>query len=103
MNFLAVLLIIILVTLTVKTYRSWLSTGISITLLFALTIAALMWGLHQFSIDPAWSLFGKGITRSVYLHFIIFWFITDICCAVMIVRSHLKYRAINFTAAETEN
>lgn len=95
MNFLAVLLIIILVTITVKTYKTVAATGIAIAVMFALTTAALLYGLNRYEIDPSWSLFGTSITSSIYLHFIAFWYITDICCSAVVIKSYFDYRRIN--------
>jgi len=95
MNFLAVFLIIILVIITVKTYKSIVATGAAIAVMFALTTAAPLYGLHQYSLDPSWSLIGTSITSSVYLHFIAFWYITDICCSAVVIKSYRNYKKIN--------
>ncbi len=95
MNFLAVLLIIILVTITVKTYKNAAATGAAIAVMFTLTTAALLYGLQQYNLDPSWSLVGTSITLSVYLHFIVFWYIVDICCSAVVIKSYLNYKKIN--------
>lgn len=95
MNFLAVLLIVILVYLTLKTYKTISSVAVAIGIMFSLTTAALLYGLNQYSLDPFWSLFGDSITRNVYLHFIAFWFIVDVICSYLVIKSYLKYRELN--------
>ena len=95
MNFLALFLIIFLIAIVFKTYKSWPSVTAIIIFLLSLTSAALAYGLHRYSLDPTWSLVGQGITKSVYLHFMLVWYAFDIICAVKIIRTHLEYRKIN--------
>ncbi len=99
MNFCAVLLIAILVALTVRTYKTWHAVLVALVIIFGMTVGAHIYGLHRYHLDPSWSLFGDSLTRSIYLHFIYFWYLTDICCSFIIFRSYRNYLKINAAAS----
>jgi len=95
MNFIALLLIIFLVSVTVKTYKNIYSVTTIITLLLGITSMCLFMGLLHYGNDPLWSPLGMGVTKLVYLHLIGTWYLFDIISSTIIIKNFIRYKKIN--------
>lgn len=95
MTFIILSLIVFLILIVFRTYKTLTSVVVIIAVIVGATAAVLIWGHAVFSGHAAIHFFYTGIGPSEFYHLMAVWFAMDLLCSVIIIRRYLEYKKIN--------
>lgn len=95
MSFVLVIYALLLIALTMITYKKAVLVICVILLLLSATGTLLFYGLYVFELQDLWHVFGKDIDRPTFLHLMMALFAFNIISSFFIVRGYLEYRKVN--------
>lgn len=95
MSMILLVYIAILVYLTLSRYSNFLKVAAAGVFLFGLTTWILLHGLTVFSTMDLWHVFGKDLSRNIFVVLICTWYAVDGVCFFLILRNYRLYRSVN--------
>ncbi|HOT47300.1 MAG TPA: hypothetical protein PLM53_10945 [Spirochaetota bacterium] len=95
MTFIIISVLAFLIVLVFRKYRTAISTVLTIMLALGTTTAVLALGMVALKAGDSLVFFNTTIGRSDFMYLIITWYIADILCSILIIRTHIAYRNIN--------
>ena len=95
MTFIIVALMIFLIILVFRKYKTIASVIITILAALLITTAVLAAGLYCLDGNQSFIFFNSTIGRSELYHLMAAWYGADIICSMLIIKSHIAYRRIN--------
>ena len=95
MSFALLFLIVFLIFLSFRKYRSLASVFLSAMLMLCMTTGVLLYGLRIFRGTELWHVFGKDINAEVFISLIAIWYVFDAICGIIIIRKYVEYRKVN--------
>jgi hypothetical protein len=95
MGFVIIAILVLMMLIIFKRYRSTFSVVTAILLIFGSAIAALVWGMRAIAADGLIMFFNNALGARAFYHLMIAWFAADAVCGVLIIRNYIEYKKIN--------
>jgi hypothetical protein len=95
MVFFVIGVLILLILIVFRKYKSVYSVIITTVCITGITTAVLLWGLAILSGQPAINFFYNAIGKSEFYHLLTAWYGMDILCTITIIRRYQEYKKIN--------
>jgi len=100
MVFFVIGVLILLILIVFRKYKSIYSVIITIVCMTGITTAVMIWGLAVLSGQPAIHFFYTAIGKSEFYHLTAAWYGMDILCTITIIRRYREYKKINRISRE---
>lgn len=95
MSFIILLLIFFLIYACLAKYGSLVKVAVMLGIIFGMTAAFLLYGIHMFWITDVFSLAGTEINLVSFIHVCIVWTGADLICAYKVIRNYRYYLKVN--------
>lgn len=92
--------LVFLIIIVFRKYKSRFSVIATIALITGITTAVLVWGLTILTGESAIRFFYTSIGKSEFYHLVAAWYGMDILCSVTIIRRYREYKKINSAPRE---
>ncbi len=95
MTFIILAVLVFLIFMVFRKYKTIGSTIIGIMLALGITTVVLLAGCIAFSESDTLIFFNNAIGLNDFLHLIVAWYVADVFCSILIIRNHIAYKKIN--------
>jgi hypothetical protein len=95
MTFIVIGLLVFLIIIVFRKYKTMTSVVITIAGIAGATTAVLIWGLAVLSGHSLIHFFYSGIGSSGFYYLMAVWYAMDLLCSAIIIRRYIEYKKIN--------
>ena len=95
MTFIILAIMVFLIVIVFRKYRSVLSVIVAILLATGITTACLVAGLTALEGNRSLVFFTSALGRQEFMYLMIAWYGADFLCSILIIRNHIAYRKVN--------